>query len=64
MDEWSEYFKDFPEENPANQDSGRCDPALGVQLNRQAAKQEQATAEINAMITKANVEQEKAKKAP
>ena len=26
MGEWSEYFEDFPEENPANWISGRFDP--------------------------------------
>lgn len=30
MGEWSEYFEDFPEENPANWIGGRFDPVAGV----------------------------------
>ena len=26
MGEWSEYFEDFPDENPANYVAGRFDP--------------------------------------
>ncbi len=30
MGEWSEYFEDFPEENPANWVNGRFDPATAA----------------------------------
>jgi hypothetical protein len=30
MGEWSEYFEDFPEENPANWVNGRFDPAAAA----------------------------------
>ena len=32
MGEWSEYFEDFPEENPANWVNGRFDPAAAARL--------------------------------
>ncbi|MDT4887430.1 hypothetical protein FQZ97_1238840 [compost metagenome] len=36
MGEWSDYFEDFPEENPANYDeSGRYDPN-GIQRQERA----------------------------
>lgn len=30
MGEWSDYFEDFPEENPANWVNGRFDPAAAA----------------------------------
>jgi len=30
MGEWSEYFEDFPEENPANWVDGRFDPTAAA----------------------------------
>jgi uncharacterized protein YbbK (DUF523 family) len=56
MGEWSDYFEDFPEENPANWVNGRFDPVLRTQLNRQEVEQEKANAEVNAMIAKAKQE--------
>ena len=44
MGEWSDYFEDFPEENPANWVGGRFDPAAVTQqreiesANRRVAK--------------------------
>ena len=32
MGEWSEYFEDFPEENPANWVNGKFDPQQAQQL--------------------------------
>lgn len=41
MGDWSEYFEDFPEENPANYDKqGRYDPT--GQLRAEEAKQSMA----------------------
>lgn len=34
MGEWSEYFEDFPEENPANWIDGRFDPAAAKRLGK------------------------------
>ena len=56
MGEWSEYFEDFPEENPANYVGDRFDPK-GAQALRAAEaklKQEQASldSEIRAIIQK------------
>jgi len=56
MGEWSEYFEDFPEENPANYVGNRFDPKAAEALRAQEAKvaQEQATldAEISKIIQK------------
>ena len=44
MGEWSDYFEDFPEENPANWVGGRFDPAAAARqceiesANRRVAK--------------------------
>ena len=38
MGEWSEYFEDFPEENPANYVNGRFDPKGASQLRTQVAE--------------------------
>ena len=57
MGEWSEYFEDFPEENPANYVGERFDPEGARRLRAQKAKlqKEQAAldAEIQAVIDKA-----------
>lgn len=48
MGEWSEYFEDFPEENPANLVNGHYNPTEAARLravderNKQVAKQSQA----------------------
>jgi hypothetical protein len=45
MGEWSDYFEDFPEENPANWVNGRFDPAAAArqrsveESNRNIAKE-------------------------
>ena len=31
MGEWSDYFEDFPEENPANWINGQCNPQAASQ---------------------------------
>jgi hypothetical protein len=50
MGEWSEYFEDFPEENPANYVGNRFDPQAAAQRNRQAQEQQEAQANLNAEI--------------
>jgi hypothetical protein len=54
MGEWSEYFEDFPEENPANWIDGRFDPkaAALARAHEEKVRQEQAKldAEINVII--------------
>lgn len=56
MGEWSEYFEDFPEENPANWVDGRFDPraAAAQRANEQRAVQDQARpdAEIARIVKK------------
>lgn len=42
MGEWSEYFEDFPEENPANWIDGRYDPIAAPAINSLRAQQEDA----------------------
>jgi hypothetical protein len=61
MGEWSEYFEDFPEENPANWDR-RIDPLLEIQKARLCELEKQrevAQSEIYGLVAKA---QEKRKK--
>lgn len=38
MGEWSDYFEDFPEENPANYAGDRFDPQGAARLRNQSAK--------------------------
>lgn len=60
MGEWSDYFEDFPEENPANWVNGRFDPALRARINQQesqyAVADAKANAELRGMIEKAKKE--------
>ena len=44
MGEWSEYFEDFPEENPANWVNGQFDPkgAEAQRASQQKVAQDQA----------------------
>lgn len=58
MGEWSEYFEDFPEENPANYVEGKFDPR-GADVHRKAQQraarklmndQQQLDAEIAAIV--------------
>ncbi|MCP8688921.1 hypothetical protein [Marinobacterium sedimentorum] len=50
MGEWSEYFEDFPEENPANYVGGRFDPAGAKRARELEAKASQANAEVKKML--------------
>jgi hypothetical protein len=56
MGEWSDYFEDFPEENPANYVGDRFDPkgaeALRVRKAKLAAEQAKLDAEIADIIEK------------
>lgn len=58
MGEWSEYFEDFPEENPANYVAGRFD-LLAAKVQREArekavkklkSEQQKLDAEIAAIV--------------
>ncbi|WP_419832762.1 hypothetical protein [Endozoicomonas atrinae] len=57
MGEWSEYFEDFPEENPANYINGRFAPEEARQRAEQSYRVQQqreaANAEINDLIRQA-----------
>lgn len=56
MGEWSDYFEDFPEENPANWVDGRFAPQLREQLSRESAQQAIANLEVRQLITNAKRE--------
>lgn len=56
MGEWSEYFEDFPEENPANWVNGKFNPSLRAQLNKESAQQAAANLEVRQLITNAKRE--------
>lgn len=63
MGEWSEYFEDFPEENPANWINGRFDPN-GATIQRVNEKSKrQASKESQALQQKMFVMAEEAKRA-
>ncbi|MFM5581811.1 hypothetical protein ACET8Y_03620 [Aeromonas veronii] len=57
MGEWSEYFEDFPEENPANWINGEFNPRLAQEVRNQEerlkATTNKARSEINAIIMQA-----------
>jgi hypothetical protein len=54
MGEWSEYFEDFPEENPANYVAGRFDPQAAHRQREAQRKlrldQQRLDAEIVAIV--------------
>jgi hypothetical protein len=57
MGEWSEYFEDFPEENPANYVGNQFDPKRAAELRAQAGKgvspaQAKLDAEIKRIVEK------------
>lgn len=56
MGEWSDYFEDFPEENPANYVGDLFDPkgaeALRVAKAKLAEEQEKLNSEIARLIKK------------
>ena len=60
MGDWSEYFEDFPEENPENWVNGQFDPGLAARLREQRQRndesQAKANAELNEMIARAKQE--------
>jgi uncharacterized protein YbbK (DUF523 family) len=57
MGEWSEYFEDFPEENPANYIGGVFNPQEAKRIwalqEKQDATSKKANSKVNAMIAKA-----------
>lgn len=56
MGEWSEFFEDFPEENPGNYVNGNFDPkgaeALRASQTELAQKQANLEAEIESIVQK------------
>lgn len=50
MGEWSEYFEDFPEENPGNYVNGRFDPQGAEALRAAKAKLAEDQAKLDAEI--------------
>lgn len=51
MGEWSEYFEDCPEENPANYVGDRFDSQGAEALRARAAKAAQEQADLDAEIS-------------
>jgi len=49
MGEWSEYFEDFPEENPANYVGERFDPAGAKRLAEQEAQRARVAQDSRAL---------------
>ena len=52
MGEWSDYFEDFPEENPANYVGARFDPAGAARLHAEEARRVQVVIDSRAMQKK------------
>lgn len=52
MGEWSEYFEEFPQENPANWINGRFDPEGAHRARQQAEGHAQSQAQLNETIQK------------
>jgi hypothetical protein len=54
MGEWSEYFEDFPEENPANHDErGRLDPDRRLRSERE--RQQLANQKLDAVLRRKRI---------
>jgi len=51
MGEWSEYFEDFPDENPGNYINGRFDPEGAAAQRAVESKLRQDQAKLNAEIS-------------
>ena len=62
MGERSEYFEDFPEENPANYVNGNFDPKGAELLRTQQAKVSEAQAKLNKEIAEIVRKHRQAKK--
>ena len=54
MGEWSDYFEDFPEEDPANFDKRDVDPLDGVLESTRKRIRERAIAERDEVWKKLN----------
>ena len=52
MGEWSDYFEDFPEENPANYVGNRFDPAGAAAQQRNATRVSIEQGQLNAEIAR------------
>jgi hypothetical protein len=52
MGEWSEYFEDFPEENPANWFNGRFDPAAAARQREVEESKRKVAEESNLLQQK------------
>ena len=50
MGEWSEYFEDFPEENPGNWIDGRFDPDGAARARALEEQQRAQKADAQAML--------------
>jgi hypothetical protein len=65
MGEWSDYFEDYPEENPANYVDGNFNPQAAAQKAKLANEQAALDGEIRLIIERAKhskIEREKKSK--
>lgn len=51
MGDWSDYFEDFPEENPANWIGGSFDPQAAKEARTREAKLAREQAKLDAEIS-------------
>ncbi len=49
MGDWSDYFEDFPDENPANYANGKFDPQGAASERQRQARDEQVAKESAAL---------------
>ena len=56
MGEWSDYFEDFPEENPANWVNGHYDPEAKEKLKQQEKLKLKENPELHKLINNAKKE--------
>lgn len=63
MGEWSEFFEDFPEENPANYVGGRFDPEGAQRLAEQESQRAKVAQDSRALQKKMFAMAEAAKRA-
>ncbi len=63
MGEWSEYFEDFPDENPANYVNGKFDPKGAAQLRKLQTEVSSKQAALNKEIADIIRKHREAKKA-
>ncbi|KAB7628890.1 hypothetical protein [Stenotrophomonas rhizophila] len=52
MGEWSDYFEDFPEENPANFVDGRFDPKGAAEMHARQMRLTEQQAALDSTVAR------------